>query len=99
MVSFATISIMFLFFEAERGFWFGSLIIYMLFILNFIVPKIEQYIQCRYCRASIYSLLVYLGYWAFMSFSASLLMMETPMIDWYIVLFMIVDFTIMAILI
>ncbi|HLD24276.1 MAG TPA: hypothetical protein VJA83_10080, partial [Sulfuricurvum sp.] len=43
------ISLMLLVFEAEKGFWFGSTIVFFTVLSHYLLPKIEQMIQCKIC--------------------------------------------------
>jgi hypothetical protein len=94
-----TIAIMMLFFEAEKGFWFGSTILFFTLLSRYLIPKIEQVIQCKTCMAAIFVVLAYLGYWVFVWFINQLFLLGLPMIDWHIVLYMIIEFLVIATLI
>lgn len=94
-----TVAVMLLVFEAEKGFWFGSTILFFTLISYYLLPKIEQVIRCRICLAAIYVALAYPAYWIFIWFVNNLLLLGTPMIDWHIVLYMIVEFLVIAVLI
>lgn len=93
------ISLMLLVFEAEKGFWIGSTIIFFTLLSRYLLPKLEQLIQCRTCMAAIFVSLGYLGYWAFMLIADGVLLLSPPMIDWHIGLYMIIEFLVLAVVI
>lgn len=90
---------MLLFFEAEKGFWFGSTVLFFTFLIHYFVPKIEQVLQCRICMAAIFTLFAYPGYWLFMWTGNQVLMLEVPAIDWHMGLYIVVEFLILAALV
>lgn len=93
------VTLMLLIFEAEKGFWFGSSIVFFTLISLYLLPKLEQLIQCRLCIKAIFIAFGYLGYWIFVSIVNGILLLPAPAIDWHIVLYMIIEFLIlMAIL-
>ena len=92
LFSLIIISSMLLVFEAEKGFWFGSTILFFTFLSYYLLPKMEQTLQCRICMVALSVLLAYPGYWLFVWFINKLLLMSVPSIDWHIVLYMIVEF-------
>ncbi len=94
-----TVIIMLLVFEAEKGFWFGSTVIFFTFLSRYLLPKIEQTIQCKPCIAGIFVALGYIGYWVFMWFVNQVLLLSVPVIDWHTVLYMIIEFLIIAALV
>lgn len=93
------VSLMLLVFEAEKGFWVGSTIIFFTLLSHYLIPKLEQLIQCRICMAGIVVVLGYLGYWLFMLIADSVLLLSPPMIDWHIGLYMIIEFLVLAVVI
>ena len=93
------ISLMLLVFEAEKGFWFGSTIVFFTVLSHYLLPKIEQMIQCKICMAAIFVVLAYPGYWMFMWFVNQLLLLSVPAIDWHTGLYMIIEFLVVAVLV
>ena len=83
---------MMLIFEAEKGFWFGSTILFFTFLSRFLIPKIEQMVRCRPCMASFFVALAYPGYWAFVWLTNQVFLLELPTMDWHIVLYMAIEF-------
>lgn len=90
---------MLLIFEAEKGFWFGSTLLFFALLIRYLIPKIEQVVQCRLCRAAIFVALAYPGYWLFVWIADSVLLMSVPAADWHMALYMVVEFLILAALI
>jgi hypothetical protein len=88
-----TVIIMLLVFEAEKGFWFFTL------LSRYLLPKVEQTIQCKPCIAAIFVALGYIGYWVFMWFVNQVLLLSVPVIDWHTILYMIIEFLIIAALV
>jgi hypothetical protein len=94
LFSLVIVSSMLLVFEAEKGFWFGSTLLFFIFLSYSVLPKMEQTLQCRVCMVGLSVLLAYPGYWLFVWFVNKLLLMNVPSIDWHIILYMIVEFLI-----
>ncbi len=94
-----TVAVMMLVFEAEKGFWFGSTLVFFMALSQYMLPKIEQTIRCRICMAAIMVALAYPGYWMFMWFVNQVLLLSVPVIDWHIGLYMIIEFMIISVFI
>lgn len=99
LFSLVIISLMLLVFEAEKGFWFGSSIVFFTLLSLYLLPKIEQMIQCKICMAAIFVFLAYPGYWMFMWFVNQVLLLSVPVIDWHVGLYMVIEFLVVAALI
>jgi len=99
LFSLVTVVIMLLLFEAEKGFWFGSTVIFFTLLSRYLLPRIEQTIQCKPCIAAIFVALGYIGYWVFMWFVNQVLLLSVPVIDWHTILYMIIEFLIIAALV
>lgn len=97
LFSLVTVALMLLIFEAEKGFWFGSTIIFFTVLSHYLLPKIEQTIRCRICMAAILVALAYPGYWMFMWFDNQVLLLSLPAIDWHMGLYMIIEFLIISV--
>lgn len=93
------VSAMLLVFEAEKGFWFGSTIIFFTLISRYLLPRFELVLQCHVCMAAIYTVLGYLGYWLFMLLANGILLLHPPMIDWHSGLYMVIEFLILMVVI
>jgi len=88
--------VMLLIFEAEKGFWLGSTILFFTVLSRYLIPKIEQVIQCRICMAAIMVLLAYPGYWVYIWIVNQILLFSLPAIDWHMGLYMIIEFLVLA---
>lgn len=97
LFSLITVAAMLLIYEAEKGFWFGSTLVFFTVMSHYVLPKIEQTIRCRICMAGIFVLLAYPGYWMFMWFVNQVLLLTLPAIDWHIILYMIIEFLIVLV--
>lgn len=91
-----TIVIMLVVLEAEKGFWFGSTVLFFTVLSRYIIPKIEQVIRCRVCMAAIFVALGYPAYWFFIWFVNQLFLLSVPQIDWHILLYMVIEFMVIA---
>lgn len=83
---------MLLVFEAEKGFWFGSTVIFFTLVSRLLIPKIEQMVQCRPCMASFFVILAYPGYWLFVWLANQVFLLELPTMDWHMILYMAIEF-------
>lgn len=90
------VSLMLLVFEAEKGFWFGSTILFFSLLVKYAIPRIEQLVQCRLCLAAIFTLLAYPGFWVFTWIADKILMLAPPVADWHMILYCAVEFLIVA---
>jgi len=93
------VGIMLLIFEAEKGFWFGSTILFFTVLSRYLLPKLEQLIQCRICMGAIIVALAYPGYLLFTWIANGVLLLPSPSVDWHIGLYMIVEFLVIATLV
>lgn len=87
---------MLLVYEAEKGFWFGSSILMFTLLSRFLFPRLEQLVQCRFCMAGIYVLLAYPAYWVSIWITDKILLISVPGMDWHMVLYMLIEFLILA---
>jgi hypothetical protein len=83
---------MMLIFEAEKGFWFGSTVLYFTLVSRMVIPKIEQVVQCRPCMGGIFVLFSYPGYWLFIWMANQMFLLELPAMDWHIGLYIAIEF-------
>lgn len=93
------IILMLLVLEAEKGFWFGSTIVFFTLLSSYLLPKVEQVIRCKVCMAAIFVTLAYPSYWIFIWFINQLFLLPIPSIDWHIALYMIIEFLMIVTLI
>jgi hypothetical protein len=52
-------------YEADKGYLFLSSLVYFSFVYKFVLPRLEQSIECKRCLHFIYILLAYIGFWLF----------------------------------
>lgn len=90
------IIMMMLIFEAEKGFWFGSTVLFFTLVSQLMIPKLEQLVQCRACMGTIFVALAYPGYWLFIWTSNKVFLLELPAMEWHIVLYMVIEFLIVV---
>ena len=93
------VGLMLLIFEAAKGFWFGSTLLFFTVLSSYLLPKLEQLIQCRICMAAIFVSLAYPGYLVFTWIANGVLLLPSPSVDWHIGLYMIVEFLVIATLV
>jgi hypothetical protein len=90
--------LMLMFLEAEKGFALFSTIIYFLIAYRLIIPRLHQYVYCRWCRNLTYVLLAYLGYWLFALLIAQVFWMPLPSFDWHILYYILIESLIVSML-
>lgn len=90
-------SVMLLMFEAEKGYWFGSSIVYFTLICQYIMPKLEQTVQSQMGIKGTFVLLSYLGFSVFLGMVNSILILPLPSMDWHVVFYMAIEFALIAI--
>jgi hypothetical protein len=87
---------MMLIFEAEKGFWFGSTVLFFTLLSRLLIPKIEQVVQCRPCMAAFFVVLAYPVYWLFIWMSNQVFLLELPVMDWHMILYMVIEFLVVV---
>jgi len=91
-------SIMLLMFEAEKGYWFGSTLVFFTLISHFIIPKLEQTMQCTMCIKGIFVLLSYIAFSLFLGVINGILLLPLPALDWHTLFYMAIEFALIAIM-
>lgn len=91
-----TIIVMLLVLEAEKGFWFGSTVLFFTVMSRYLLPKIEQVIRCKMCMTAIFVAIAYPVFWAFIWFVNQLFLLSVPQVDWHIFLYMVIEFLMIA---
>lgn len=91
-------SIMLLMFEAEKGYWFGSTLVFFTLITHYVIPKLEQTMQCTICIKGIFVLLSYFGFSLFLGVVNSILLLSLPSLDWHVLFYMAIEFALIAII-
>ncbi len=90
-------SVMLLMFEAEKGYWFGSSIVYFTLISQYVMPKIEQTVQSDMGIKGIFVLLSYFGFSFYSGMVSSVFILPLPSMDWHVLIYMAIEFALIAI--
>lgn len=98
LFSLVVASIMLLMFEAEKGYWFGSTLLFFTLISHYVLPKLEQTMQCMMCIKGIFVLLSYFGFSLFLGIVNSILLLSLPSLDWHVLFYMAIEFALIAII-
>lgn len=93
----AVFCLMLLIIEAEKGFWFGSSIIFFTMITLLLIPKLEQNMRCILCIKAIFVVASYLLFWLILTLINSILLLPQPSIDWHLFFYMGIEFALIAI--
>jgi len=88
---------MLLLFEAEKGFWFGSSILFIGFISYYIMPRIEQVTRCENCIKVFFVSFAYVVYWIFIWVSNEIFLLQNPSIDWHVILYMLIEYLLIVV--
>ncbi|HEX5710583.1 MAG TPA: hypothetical protein VFX68_04490 [Sulfuricurvum sp.] len=89
-------SVMLLIIEAEKGYWFGSSVLFFILISHFLLPRLEQNMRCDLCVKGIFVLSSYLLFWIFMSIINTVLLLPAPGLDWHVLFYMGIEFALIA---
>ena len=92
------IALLSIIYEAEKGYLFLSSLVYFSFVYKFILPKLEQVIECPRCKHFFYIILAYIGFWLFSLLLQQLFWLELASIDFYILWYIFAEFLLVAIL-
>ncbi len=90
-------SVMLLIVEAEKGYWFGSSILFFLLLSHYLLPRLEQNMRCELCIKGIFVLCAYLLFWIFMTILNGILLFQPPGLDWHVIFYMGIEFALIAI--
>jgi len=85
-------------FEANNGYVLFSSVIYLYSIHKFILPKILKSFSCSVCIKISSILLVYIGYYLFLTLISSIFLLESPQMNYYIIYYIVVEFFIVMFL-
>ena len=85
-------------YEADRGYLLLSSLVYFSFVYRFILPKLEQVIECRRCLHFFYIILAYIGFWLFSLLLQQMMVLEFATMDGYIVWYIFFEFLLVALL-
>ena len=89
-------SVMLLIIEAEKGYWFGSSIIFFILLSQYLLPRLEQNMRCDLCIKGIFVLSSYLLFWVFMTLLNGILLLQAPALDWHVLFYMGIEFALIA---
>jgi uncharacterized membrane-anchored protein len=90
-------SIMLLIIEAEKGYWFGSSVLFFILISHYLIPRLEQNMRCNLCVKGIFVLSSYLLFWVFITILNAILLLQAPVLDWHVLFYMGIEFMLIAI--
>ncbi len=85
-------------YETDKGYLLLSSLVYFSFVYKFILPKIEQLIECRRCKHFIYIILAYIGFWLFSMLLQQMLWLEMATLDWYVLWYIFIEFLLVGLL-
>ena len=86
------VTAMLLVYEADKGYLLLSSLVYFSFIYKFILPKLEQMIECRRCLHLIYIVLAYIGFWLFSLLLQKMFWLELATVDWSVLWYIFFEF-------
>jgi len=96
--SLVVFSLILLMIETEKGYWFGSSILFFLFVSRYLMPYLEQTFRCKLCIKAIFVLVSYLVFWVVLMLVNGILLMSLPHFDWHTFLYMAIEFSVMIVL-
>ena len=85
-------------YEADKGYLFLSSLVYFSFVYKFILPKLEQVIECKRCLHLIYMVLAYIGFWLFSLLLQQIFWLELATLDWYVIWYIFFEFLLVGLL-
>ena len=94
----ALLSLCLVVFEANFGYTLFSSIIYFYIVYKFLLPKISQNFSCVSCVKISSVLLVYIGYFLFLSLISNIFLLPYPNINYYIVYYIVIEFFFVSLL-
>lgn len=89
---------MLLVYESDKGYLLFSSLIYFIVIYRFIVPLLQQYIQCVNCLKFLYIVFSYIGFYFYTYLLAQVFWLDSPSLDWHVVYYIVIEFIIVSIL-
>jgi hypothetical protein len=92
------VSLSLLVFEANFGYLLFSTLIYFYLVEKFVLPKIEQNFSCEACIKFSYVFLAYIGYFLFMTLFANIFLLEMPLLTYYVIYYILIEFLILSFL-
>lgn len=85
-----------IFYEAQNGYVLFSVVLYFLFMLKYLMPKVEKNFSCYGCKKFMMVALTYIGFFIFYTIFAKIFMIEAPSISFYAVYYIVLEFFIVS---
>jgi len=92
------VTLMLLLYEADKGYLLFSSLVYFTFVYKFILPRLQQMIECKRCMLFIYVFFAYIGFWVFTLLLQQVLWMELPTLDWHVLWYIVFEFFVVTLL-
>lgn len=89
---------MLLMFESDKGYLLFSSLIYFLLLYRFVVPAMQQYIQCETCLKFLYIFISYIGFYFYTYLLAQIFWLDVPSMDWHVIYYILIEFVLVSIL-
>ncbi len=90
------IALMLIIFELEKGYLLISSLIFFGLMYHIAVPRYRQFFNCLWCLDLIYIASAYIGYWLFLMLIGNVFWMQTPAIDWHVLLYILLEFILVS---
>ena len=98
LISLLFVVICLIVFEVNYGYMLFSSVIYFYILYKIIMPKIAQNSSCSVCIRMFSVILVYLGYFLFLTLLANVFLLPQPSLNYYIVYYIVIEFFLVSIL-
>lgn len=96
--SLVVFSVMLLMIETEKGYWFGSSILFFIFVSRYFMPYLEQTFRCKVCIKGFFVLFSYLLFWVVLMLFNGVFLLPLPVFDWHVFFYMAIEFSLMIVL-
>ncbi len=98
LISLLLVVVCLIVFEANYGYMLFSSVIYFYILYKIIMPKIVQSSSCVVCIRIFSVILVYLGYFLFLTLLSDIFLLPQPSLNYYIVYYIVIEFFLVSIL-
>ncbi|MEN4045149.1 hypothetical protein [Sulfurimonas sp. NWX367] len=85
-------------FEANYGYMLLSAVVYFYVLYKFIMPQITKNSNCLVCIRALTAILVYLGYFLFLTLLSNIFLLPQPNINYYIIYYIVIEFFLIGLL-
>ncbi|ADN09191.1 hypothetical protein [Sulfurimonas autotrophica] len=85
-------------FEANYGYILLSSVVYFYIVYKFIMPKIIQNSSCATCIRAVTVILIYLGFFLFLTLLSNIFLLPQPSINYYIIYYIVIEFFLVSLL-